>query len=134
MASVVPPRVLIADTSARMRRVLRVNLEGVGCRVVEADQQSLPCEVRNLPFDAVVLDLDACDGRVRGALHVLRRRMPGAVIAGYSIMPLDDDVRLMCMDMFVEKPFDVWDFAVRLRAACDRATKAIGIGSADLSL
>lgn len=114
------PRVLLADPSPRMRRILRVNLEGAGCQVIETDSQGLPCGVRQADVDALVINLDVRNTTVCDAVHILRRRIPGAVVAGYSILPPDETVRHLCIDLYVEKPFDLSVFVARLRGACDK--------------
>jgi DNA-binding response OmpR family regulator len=114
------PRVLLADPSSRMRRILRINLEGAGCQVTESTGQDLPCCARQAAVDALVINLDVRTTDVCEAVHALRRRNPGAVVAGYSILPPDDTVRRLCIDMYVEKPFDLTLFVARLRGACAR--------------
>ena len=114
------PRVLLADTSSRMRRILRVNLEGAGCQVIEIDGRDLQCGARQADVDALVINLDVRDTDVCEAVHTLRRRIPGAVVAGYSILPPDETVRRLCIDVYVEKPFDLTVFVARLRGACAR--------------
>lgn len=124
---------LLADGSLRMRRILRVNLEGAGCRVVEIDGADLHRCVRHEPLDALVINLDVRGADVCDAVHILRRRVPGAVIAGYSILPADDTVHHLCIDMYVEKPFDLTLFVARLRSACTRVGVA-DLAGADLAL
>jgi DNA-binding response OmpR family regulator len=115
------PRVLLADSSPRMRRILRVNLEGAGCQVIESDGQGLRSGVGHVEIDALVINLDVRSTDICDAVYTLRRRIPSAVVAGYSILPLDEAVRRLCIDMYVEKPFDLSVFVARLRGACDRA-------------
>ncbi len=116
-----------------MRRVLRVNLEGAGCRVIEIDGEELQWRARHEAVDALVLNLDARGRDVCEAVHALRRRVPGAVVAGYSILPPDDAVRRLCIDLYVEKPFDLALFVARLRSVCTRASLA-SVTGADLAL
>lgn len=115
-----PPRVLLADPSRRMRRILRVNLEGAGCRVIELDGHDLQCGVGHAEIDALVINLDVRNTDVCEAVHKLRRQAPNTIVAGYSILPLDETVRRLCIDMYVEKPFDLGLFVAHLRGACDR--------------
>ena len=103
-----------------MRRILRVNLEGVGCQVIESDDRDLQQQVRHADVDALVINLDVRNADVCDAVHALRLRIPGAVVAGYSILPPDDTVRRLCIDMYVEKPFDLSVFVARLRGAWER--------------
>lgn len=117
----IAPRVLLADTSPRMRRIVRVNLEGAGCQVIEIDGRNLRSEVPHADVDALVINLDVRTADVCDAVHALRRRIPGAVVAGYSILPPDETVRRLCIDLYVEKPFDLTLFVARLRGACERA-------------
>ncbi len=124
-------RVLLADPSPRMRRILRVNLEGAGCSVTETDSSDLRQRVTAAGFDAVVINLDARSPDVRDAVCALRRRSPGVLIAGYSILPLDDHIRHMCMDLYVETPFDVAAFVARLRRAYDRSAALAVAGAGD---
>lgn len=128
------PRILLADPSERMRRVLRINLESAGCQVVETNGADLPARVRALSFAALVINLDVRDPGVCGAVNVLRRRTPGAVVAGYSILPIDDRVRQLCIDYYVETPFDLTEFVAHVRAACTRAASMAGVTGADLAL
>ncbi|GEM_PF-3373106 len=115
------PKVLLADSSPRMRRILRVNLEGAGCAVTETSGEGLDRLVREASFAALVLNLDGRGPGVCDAVNVLRRRNEGAVIAGYSILPVDERIRQMCIDMYVETPFDVARLANEVRRACERA-------------
>lgn len=128
------PRILLADPSARMRRILRINLESASCQVVETDGADLLARVRALSFAALVINLDVRDPNVCGAVNVLRRRTPGAVVAGYSILPMDDRVRQLCIDYYVETPFDLTQFVAHVRTACSRAANLTGISGADLAL
>jgi len=128
------PRVLLADSSPRMRRILRVNLEGAGCQVIEVDVQDLQRQARSADVDALVINLDVRTTDVCDAVHALRRRIPGAVVAGYSILPPDDTVRRLCIDMYVEKPFDLTVFVARLRRACERAQGPVHITRATPTL
>lgn len=123
-------RVLLVDPSARMRRMLRVNLEGAGCAVTETDGTDLPARAAGV-FDAVVVNLDARSPDVRDAVCTLRRRAPGLLVAGYSILPLDDHVRHMCIDIYVETPFDVARFVTQLRRAYDRSAAIAVAGAGD---
>ena len=114
------PRILLADSSSRMRRILRVNLESAGCQVAESDCADLPQQARCVHVDALVINLDVRTSDVCEAVHALRRRNPGAVVAGYSILPADAVVRRLCIDMYVEKPFDLALFAARLCSVCEQ--------------
>jgi DNA-binding response OmpR family regulator len=120
------PRILLADSSPRMRRIVRVNLESAGCQVAECDCGDLQQQARRTHINALVINLDVRTSDVCAAVHVLRRRNPGVVIAGYSIWPADEVVRYLCIDMYVEKPFDLALFAARLCRVCTRATPTDG--------
>lgn len=113
------PRVLLADSSPRMRRIVRVNLESAGCQVAECDGADLHQQARCTHVDALVINLDVRTTVVCEAVHALRRRNPGVVVAGYSILPADTVVRQLCIDLYVEKPFDLAVFARRLCSACE---------------
>jgi CheY-like chemotaxis protein len=121
MLNGVAPRVLLADCSPRMRRIMRVNLEGGGCQVAETDGPGLQAGVGRADIDALVINLDVRSAEVCDAVNTFRRRIPGAVVAGYSILPPDEAVRRLCVDLYVEKPFDITAFVARLRGACARA-------------
>jgi CheY-like chemotaxis protein len=123
MADGIIPRVLLADCSPRMRRILRVNLEGGGCQVAETDGPGLQAGVGQADIDALVINLDVRNDEVCDAVNRFRRRIPGAVVAGYSILPPDEAVRRLCVDLYVEKPFDITAFVARLRGACARARR-----------
>lgn len=103
-----------------MRRIVRINLEGAGCAVIEADSSDLQRRASEESFDALVINLDVRDTDVCAVVDALRQRVPTAVIAGYSILPPDEAVRRLCIDMYVEKPFDLTQFASRIWGACER--------------
>ena len=114
------PHILLADGSSRMRRIVRVNLESAGCQVAECDGADLQQQARCTHVDALVINLDVRTTDICEAVHTLRRRNPGVVVAGYSILPADAVVRRLCIDMYVEKPFDLALFAARLCSACEQ--------------
>ncbi|MCL4543592.1 MAG: hypothetical protein M1118_03165 [Chloroflexi bacterium] len=128
-------RAVLADPSTRMRRLLRMHFEMAGCTVqeaVHADLGSLLMRLTNV--DILVLDLDERSLPTAQAVRLLRRRTPEAVVGGYSILPPDSFVEQLCLDSFVEKPFDVQVFVGGLVRARDRSSVQRDIESADIAL
>lgn len=114
--------------------MLRINLEGAGCAVDEAATEDLLALPRHGPYHALVLNLNGRDRRLCEAVNAMRRRNEGLVVAAYSVWPLDEMIRRLCIDMYVETPFDVSRFAEAVRRACERGAVPAGMAEVERAL
>lgn len=121
------PTALVIDDEAQMRRLLRVNLESHGYRVVEAatGQEGITEAAQCRP-DVVILDLGLPDLDGVAVLQRLREwsRVPVVVL---SVRDREDD-KIAALDHgaddYVTKPFSTGELLARLRAAQRRAQPA----------
>ncbi len=118
------PTALVIDDEVQMRRLLRVNLEAHGYRVVEArtGQEGITEAAQCRP-DVVLLDLGLPDLDGVRVLQRLREwsRVPVVVL---SVRDREDD-KIAALDHgaddYVTKPFSTGELLARLRAAQLRA-------------
>lgn len=121
------PTALVIDDEVQMRRLLRVNLEAHGYRVVEActGQEGITEAAQCRP-DVVLLDLGLPDLDGVRVLQRLREwsRVPVVVL---SVRDREDD-KIAALDHgaddYVTKPFSTGELLARLRAAQRRAQPA----------
>jgi two-component system KDP operon response regulator KdpE len=122
-----PPRILIIEDEAQIRRFLRGSLAGHGYDLLEATsgQQGLEQAAQQHP-DCIILDLGLPD---LDGIEVLRR------IRGWSVVPIiiltargqeQDKIALLDAgaDDYLTKPFGVGELMARIRAALRRTTGA----------
>ncbi len=121
------PTALVIDDEVQMRRLLRVNLEAHGYRVVEAPTgQEGITEAAQCRPDVVLLDLGLPDLDGVRVLQRLREwsRVPVVVL---SVRDREDD-KIAALDHgaddYVTKPFSTGELLARLRAAQRRAQPA----------
>jgi len=128
MNSEIPaPEVLVIDDEVQIRRLLRVTLEGAGCRVREVENGLLGLnEVAGRRPDLIVLDLGLPD--VPG-LEVLRRlrewsQVPVLIL---SVQGEESD-KIAALDAgaddYLTKPFGGGELVARLRALLRRPRAA----------
>lgn len=121
------PVALVIDDEVQMRRLLRVNLEAQGYRVVEAatGQEGITEAAQRRP-DVVLLDLGLPDLDGVTVLKRLREwsRVPVVVL---SVRDREDD-KIAALDNgaddYVTKPFSTGELLARLRVAQRRAQTA----------
>lgn len=121
------PTALVIDDEVQMRRLLRVNLEAHGYRVVEActGQEGITEAAQCRP-DVVILDLGLPDLDGVRVLQRLREwsRVPVVVL---SVRDREDD-KIAALDQgaddYVTKPFSTGELLARLRVAQRRAQPA----------
>ena len=121
------PIALVIDDEVQMRRLLRVNLEAQGYRVVEAatGQDGITEAAQRRP-DVVLLDLGLPDLDGVTVLKRLREwsRVPVVVL---SVRDREDD-KIAALDHgaddYVTKPFSTGELLARLRVAQRRAQSA----------
>lgn len=118
----VPATVLVVDDDATIRRVLQLTLERAGLRVLVAEHgtqalailDAAPGDVDLILTDVVMPEMDG----VTLAGRVLARPDPPLLVfmSGYVHDPATLDHVLGRPAPFVQKPFDVDELAVRIRA------------------
>ncbi len=100
-------RVLLADSSARMRRVLRLNFETLGIEVFETTPDQLRDPAIPVPINGLVINLDGCSEQLCQSIHWQRHRNGSLIVAAYSVWPMRERFRQLCLHTFQEAPLDV---------------------------
>ncbi|MBN9162808.1 MAG: PAS domain-containing protein [Myxococcales bacterium] len=119
--------VVIADDEPRVREVLRMMLEDIGFRVLEAENAKRCLEVYRAHRDEVSLimvDLMMPGGGGREVVSTLRadgERVPIVISSGYDERTMSSELRGDALLAFLEKPFDFDTFARTLRSLLDVA-------------
>jgi hypothetical protein len=115
-----------------MRRLLRVHFEAAGCLVCDGEGlTAIPLQKR---WDVLIIDLDDRSADVLAAIRVCRRFFPGVIVGGYSIRPADTFIQQLCLDRFMEKPFEVQEFVKHLIRACHRSAIHLDVANGDSAL
>lgn len=119
-------RVLVVEDDADIRNVLRVLLEGEGCRVVEAaTAERADIEARSHKPDLLLVDLGLPDGDGLDVIARVRAWSPLPIIVlsartleAQKIAALDAGA-----DDYVTKPFSAAELLARVRASLRRNTR-----------
>ena len=120
--------VLVVDDDRAIGKLLRLNLEGSGTRVIEA-ASGLECinALQQSPVDLVLLDVRLPDFSGWGVLSLLRlteslRDIPVIVVSEEP--PNTTLMERLKPDDYIQKPFDMRDLLLRVtRVAGARSTR-----------
>lgn len=115
-----PPRILIVDDEAAIRRLLRVALERAGYRVVEAETARAALALANHERpEAILLDLGLPDRDGLELVPLLKARHAAALIVVSAREETGEKVAALDLgaDDYVTKPFDSDELLARVRAA-----------------
>lgn len=124
-----PMTVLVIEDEAQIRKLLRITLEGAGCRVLEAaGGQAGQSEAALGRPDVIVLDLGLPD---MDGVDVLRRlrewsRTPVLVLSVRDATEQKVAALEAGADDYLTKPFDGMELIARLRALLRRAQTESG--------
>jgi two-component system KDP operon response regulator KdpE len=108
-------KVLIADDSHVLRRLVEIALEPLGCEVyTAADAATAQDEVESVVPDVVLLDVGLPDDDGLSVLRWLRRnprydRVAVVIASGYSSQTEIDEATAAGADAYLAKPFSPTD-------------------------
>jgi two-component system OmpR family response regulator len=121
------PTVLLVDDEPEVRLVLRRFLEGQGFEVLVADTSARARELlREARIDLVLLDVGLPDGNGLALLAELRRRWQGPILI-VSGQGASEERALgleLGADDYIAKPFDLREMLARIRSVLRRAQPA----------
>ena len=115
-----PPRILVVDDEAQIRRLLEATLLHAGYRVTLAASGREALSLVNIEKpDVVLLDLGLPDRDGLGLLPLIRANGDAKVIVVSARDAVDEKIAALDLgaDDYVTKPFDTAELLARIRAA-----------------